>query len=655
MEIQLIQDLIIIFGLSVIVIYLFEKIKIPQIVGFLVTGAIVGPHFLGLISKHSNVDMLAEIGIILILFSVGIDFSLKKLLDNLRNFLVGGSLQFGLTVIAILFLFRYLGYEFNSALYIGFCIAITATAIMLKILDAHSALDTPHGKTSLTVSLFQDLATVAIFLVAPLLIGESADIGSDLLFMALKIIGIIIFMYISIKFIMPTLIYQIAKTRIKELFVIVILLICVIIVWLATLIGISVALGAFLAGLIISETDYSFEAHSFVEPFRDVFASFFFVSIGMMLNISFLTNNIVQILSLLLVIFVIKAVIMIIAALASGNTIRVATISSFLIFPLGEFNIVLAVFGLSIGLIDNHFYQLFLSITVLSIISAPFLYEIGLKIGGYLSKFSPANIPEVNLDEYNLNDHLVIIGYGVNGRNLARAAQATKLNYIIIEMNPQTVMQEKAKGELIIYGDATKQGILDTASISTSRICVIAISDATAVRMITYKVKQVNPNIYLIVRTRYIQEVDELYRLGADEVIPEEFETSVEIFTRVLTRYLIPRDEIKKFVNEIRSEGYKMLRGVYSKPQYSDLKHHIPDLEMASFRVKLHCTFIGYTLADLRLREKYNVTLLAIKRGDEILGNPGGDSKILEDDIIIVFGKHKDLVILEDLFNPVEE
>jgi CPA2 family monovalent cation:H+ antiporter-2 len=244
-----------------------------------------------------------------------------------------------------------------------------------------------------------------------------------------------------------------------------------------------------------------------------------------------------------------------------------------------------------------------------------------------------------------LADHLIIVGYGLNGRNLATAAKAAKIPYVILEMNPETVRSEKKKGELIMYGDATHEAVLDHAGIEEARVMVVAISDPTATRRITSVARRLNPKIHIIARTRFLIETTPLYEVGANEVIAEEYETSVEIFARVLAKYLIPKEEIDRFTAETRKGGYEMLRKPAQDPaSLADLKLNYPDLEITSVRVNEKAPIVGRSLAELQLRSKYGVNLLAIRRGPKILANPDGQTQILGDDILILLGSPVSLV-----------
>jgi CPA2 family monovalent cation:H+ antiporter-2 len=238
---------------------------------------------------------------------------------------------------------------------------------------------------------------------------------------------------------------------------------------------------------------------------------------------------------------------------------------------------------------------------------------------------------------------MIIVGFGLNGRNLTKAAAIAGLEYIVLEMNPITVKNEKQKGEPIYFGDASNEAILEFASVKKAKILVIAISDPTSTRAIIAQAKNINPDLYIIARTRFVQEVQALYTLGADEVIPEEFETSIEIFTRVLTKYLLPRQEIERLVNEIRSDGYDMLRSISRRTSYTDIAEHIPHFDVCSIRITDKHHFIGKSLNELKIRNRYELTVLAVKRGTEYIANPQADLVISQDDILITWGERKQI------------
>jgi CPA2 family monovalent cation:H+ antiporter-2 len=660
MEIPLLKDIVIIFGVSIGVIFICHRIRVSVIVGFLLTGILVGPHGLGLVKAVHEVEILAEIGVVVLLFTIGMEFSLKNLLQIKKSVLMGGTLQVLLTLLATFVIARQIGQHFGESIFIGFLISLSSTAIVLKLLQEKAEVDSPHGCTTLGILIFQDVIIVPMILVTPLLAGTTGDLGNSLLVLVAKGIGIIILVIVSAKWIVPQVLYQIARTRNRDLFLLSVVVICLTVAWITSSVGLSLALGAFLAGLIISESEYSHQALGNILPFRDVFTSFFFVSIGMLLNVGFLFQHPTLIAIISLGVLALKSIIAGFVTVLLGFPLRIAILVGFALSQVGEFSFILSRTGIEHGLLAGNIYQIFLSVSVLTMSATPFIITLAPRLSDIILRLSLPKrlvsgfypVSEVKVD--SKKDHLMIIGFGVNGRNLARAARVGGIPYIIIEMNPETVRSEKVKGEPIYYGDATQEAVLQHANIKDARIVVVAINDPTATRRIAEIVRRLNPKVHLIVRTRYLQEMKPLYKLGADEVIPEEFETSVEIFTRVLTKYLIPRDEIERFVAEVRSDGYEMFRGLSKdSASFSDLTLRLPDVEISMLRVGAKSSLAGKSLAQIELRKRYGVTVLAIRRDSQILSNPHEDMQLCANDVLFLLGPPEKIARVMTLFhNP---
>ena len=662
MEIPLLKDIVIIFGVSIVVIFICHRIRVPVIVGFLLTGILAGPHGLGLVKAVHEVEILAEVGIVLLLFTIGMEFSLKNLLQIKKSVLMGGSLQVLLTLLATFVIVRQLGQPIGKSIFIGFLISLSSTAIVLKLIQERAEVDSPHGRTTLGILIFQDVIIVPMILVTPLLAGATGNLGESLLVLVAKGIGIIILVIVGAKWIVPQALYQIARTRNRELFLLSVVAICLGVAWITSSVGLSLALGAFLAGLIISESEYSHQALGNILPFRDVFTSFFFVSIGMLLDVGFLFQQPALIAIISSGILALKTIIAGFVTVLLGFPLRIAILVGLALSQVGEFSFILSGTGIECGLLAGNIYQIFLSVSVLTMAATPFIIALAPRTADLVLRLPmPRRLksglyPVQTIKETGKQDHLIIIGFGVNGRNLARAAKVGGIPYVIIEMNPETVRSEQAKGEPIYYGDATHEAVLQHADIKEARIVVVAINDPTATRRITEIVRRRNPKVRLIIRTRYLQEMKPLYELGADEVIPEEFETSVEIFTRVLAKYLVPREEIERFVAEVRSDGYEMLRSLSRESaSFSDLRLQLPDVEISTLRVGVRSALAGKSLAQIELRKRYGVTVLAIRRDSQILSNPHGEMQLCANDELFVLGRPDRIAEVTGLFHNPEE
>jgi len=330
---------------------------------------------------------------------------------------------------------------------------------------------------------------------------------------------------------------------------------------------------------------------------------------------------------------------------------------------VGEFSFILFMRGAEVGLLGSRFYQLFLDVSVLTMGVTPFMIALAPRIADAIMRLPLPRKVKAGFSERalaasreRLRDHLVIVGYGFNGRNLASAAKMARIPYVVIEMNPQTVRKERKKGEPVHYGDASQQAVLESADIRNARVVVVVISDPVACRRITSTVRKENPKAHIIVRTRFLSEMQSLYDLGANQVVPEEFETSVEILSRVLGRYLVPRDEIEMFVAQARAGGYRMFRSPSTDRACGiDLKAQLPDMDVGTVRVNERSVAAGKSLGEIELRRKYGATLLAISREGAVLSNPDGDTTIRPHDVLLILAHPDSLSKVSRLLTAQDE
>jgi len=549
----LINDILIIFGISAVSLFLCSLLKIPSIIGLLFAGLIAGTNGFGWISNSTSIQAFADIGIILLLFTIGVQFSLKEMLENKKSAILGGILQVGLPILASFLIAKQMGLSVESSIFIGFIISLSSTAIVFNILQKNYSVNSPHGKITLGILIFQDIVVVLMLLFTPLLAGGTQNILNSFLIFLIKGLLILILVFAGSKWIVPAVLFQVTKTKSKELFLLSVVLLCFAVAWLTSSIGLSVSLGAFLAGLIISESIYGDEALAGITPFRDIFASFFFISIGMLLDIQVAIQHPWIILLATLGVLTLKSFIAGITTLIIGFPLRSAILVGFSLSQIGEFSFILAMVGVANGLLTNDFYQIFLAVSILTMAVTPVMMSLSSKLA---DKF-PQLKHEI-IKKENKKNHLVVIGYGFNGRNLIKAAKLAKIPYSILEINSETVCSEKKKREPIYYGDATKENVLESLNIKEAKVIVIAISDSVATRRIVHLVRKLNPKAYIVARTLYIKEMDTLLKLGADVVIPEEFETSIEIFNRVMSKFSISKSKIDKFISKTRLDNYRV-------------------------------------------------------------------------------------------------
>lgn len=660
MEVGFLKTLVIIFGVSASVIFLLHKLRVPSIVGFLMAGVLLGPHGFGLVQDIHEVELLAEIGVILLLFTIGLEISLKNL-QRIRSAVLGGGLSQVLLTFALTAAITYPFFQkWNASVFAGFLVALSSTAIVMKMLFDRGEIDSPHGRLGIAILVFQDLCVVPLMLLIPILAGAK---GSSLelfwtLFKSAAIIFVVIF---GARSLVPYLLHQIVHTRSRELFVITIILLCLGTALFTSWLGLSLALGAFLAGLIISESEYAYQAISDILPFKDSFNGLFFISIGMLMNLTFLQHNTIWILMGVVFILFLKTFTGFLSVHLMGHPVRVSLQTGLHLAQIGEFSFILALVGKSAGLISENHYQIFLSTSVITMILTPLLIQASPTLSAWMSSKKLLDRldrmrkrAEKEILYSGRKDHVIIIGFGLNGRNLAEVLRETSIPYVVLDLNNETVREMRKKGEPIFYGDGTSPEILHKLGLATARMLVVVISDPASTRRIVQLARKENPRIYIIVRTRYTAEVEDLLQLGANEVIPEEFETSIEIFAKVLHRYQVPRNLINDQIERIRSGSYETLRRVElpvkSLPEKCEI---ITDIETETYLIGERTPAAGHSIRDLRIRSKTGATVIAVRRNGEILPSPDPGFTFQTGDVLYLIGeREKVLKAIELLESP---
>lgn len=641
-EFLVIQDIVIILLVSLPIIFLFRKLNLPSLVGFLLAGMIIGPFGFKLIKAVDEIEVMAEIGVILLMFTIGLEVSFSQI-NRIKKFLLtAGGLQFFITSIIGFLIFYISGLPVNQSIFLGFLLALSSTVIIMKLLSDRNELESPHGKISVSISLFQDLMIVPLFLILPIL---SSDKDINTLNALIKIsiaLGVTATLIITAKYFMPPIVHQIARLRMREAFTVGVILLILGTAYITHLAGLSFAIGAFIAGLILAESDYNHQILAEILPLRDAFNSIFFVSVGLLLNIQFVFHNPLLISGITISSFLFKAIIIILIVLALKYPLRIAILCGIGLGQIGEFSFVLAQAGTKFNLISNDVYNSFLASSIFTMILTPILFQLEPWITKQTIRLkSDVDEEEAKLAQ-KLSAHVIIAGYGLNGKNLARVLRETGIQYIVIELNPDTVRQEKQNGELIMYGDISREDILKIAGVERANVIVYAISDPLITRMSLKVAKTINPHIYALVRTRYINEVDELKKLGADEVIPEEFETALQIFRKVLEKYHIPLNVIMQQVTLLRQESYSLLRKEgMDISAFTHLDEILAQGLTETFFVNEDCPFINKTLAEINLRAQTDATIIAIVRNGQMISNPSGKDVLLAGDTIILYGTHK--------------
>ncbi|MHB8765618.1 MAG: cation:proton antiporter domain-containing protein [Deferrisomatales bacterium] len=659
-EFPLLTDLLLLLSLSVAIVIAFHRLGLPPVIGFLLTGVVCGPHGLGFVSETHEVEVLAELGVVLLLFTVGIELSLEKLV-RLRWFLViGGGLQVGLTLGVSALLANLAGVAWPEAVFLGMLVSLSSTAIVIRIVADRGEIDTPYGRASVAVLIFQDLCIVPMVLLTPFLAGKGGG-PAAIAWVALKALAFVAGAVLAARYLVPWIFQLAVRTRRREVFVLTVALLCLGAAWASAQVGLSLALGAFIAGLILSESEYGMQALGDVLPFREVFNSLFFISVGLLLDVRTVWSSPGWVLGSVAAVVVLKAVITGGATLVLGYPLRVAAATGLALAQIGEFSFVLSRSGIEAGLLGAGFEQLFLAAAVITMALTPGLHAAGLWVQGRSGRLAAWRLPLFRAEAAptevaeGVRDHVVVVGYGVNGRNLTRVLSSVEIPYVAIEMNPHTVREESAKGVPILYGDATAPETLGHAGIHRARALVVAISDAAATRRVVALGRRLSSTVHIVARTRYVEEVRPILALGAEEVIPEEFETSVEIFSRVLSKYLVPRDVVDRCVREVRKGAYEMLRADARADDVQGIQRFLSDVAFEVFQVAGGSPLAGKTLAESRIRTLTGATVVAVQRPSGAqMPNPAADEVFDEGELVVVLGSPEQLALAAPLFRALD-
>ncbi|HJK13529.1 MAG TPA: cation:proton antiporter [Methanocorpusculum sp.] len=670
-ETELIMSVVIVLACAIAILFVGRRLRMPFIIGYFITGIVVGPAGLGLVTEE-QVSLLAELGVILLMFTIGLEMSLKSLLSMKRIVLIGGTLQLVVTTVAVWAVMVAVGFASNVALFIGFLVAHSSTAVIMNLYQNSGEIDTQHGKIALGLLIFQDLNVIPMMLMVPILAGTSGtDLVGELISFVVGMVVLVIVLAAAI-FLVPRFLTRIALTRSKELFIISIVVICFGIAWMMSLSGVSLALGAFLAGIAISESDYSHEAIGQILPFRDLLTSFFFVSIGMMLNLVYVWDHLILIIAIAAVLLLGKTLINFVSVKAIGIASGAALLSAIGLSQVGEFSFILGSIGLEAGILTQDVYQVFLAITIVTMAVTPFAVNAGPAIAKKLikPKVPGENIfgNDVSPCEVHPKEHVIIVGYGLAGQYVAKALKRVDLPYIILELNAETVNREKKQGERIVYGDATRESLLEYAGLMKARTIVITIPDTEAVKTIISTARRMNPRINIITRSRFLADSEELYRLGADEIIVDEREAAIQIFRRILANEQVPQQDLDQYVKQIRNDLYDRYIETKEVPDAREaakngwfetirLRAKSMDDKTAAARASVeqihvckNCEVAGKRLSEIHLRANYGVSVIAVRRDGDAVVAPDGNTVLEEGDTAVVIGERAAITEILPLF-----
>ncbi|MCS7066164.1 MAG: cation:proton antiporter [Fimbriimonadales bacterium] len=554
----LVETILLVIGVSILVVALFQRLRVPAVVGFILTGVLIGPHGLGWVKEAEAIRLLAEIGVVLLLFSLGVELSIERLMQLRHYVLRAGLAQVFVTVVLCMVGAVLLGYSLAQALALGMIISLSSTAVGVKLLKQREELDSTHGRMALGVLLLQDVMAPLFIAMLPFLakagtLSATAVAGR----MALTLLGVAAVYFVARGLVPLTLRWLMASDT-REVPVLGSLFIALLMGFITQRLGLSPALGAFVAGIIISETPYSHQITANIVPFRDSFLALFFISVGLLVDLTYLFSVWWQVLSWTMLLLALKWAIVVAVAYLSRRPLRVGLIAGAVLANIGEFSFVLM--GQSRGLLPDDLLQGLVAGTSLSILLTPILlaatYRFTLYATGHLEM-----IERVGHQRHAvLHDHVIIVGYGLNGRNLAHVLRELGVPFVVVELNGALVREAQKQGIPVVYGDAANPEILKAAGILRARAVVLAMSDPISTRYTVRTVRELNPTVYVVARTRYLAEIEPLYAAGATDVIPEEFEAFVEIADRVLQMLGVDESARQQMIHACRARHYKMLQ-----------------------------------------------------------------------------------------------
>ncbi|MCK4536216.1 MAG: cation:proton antiporter [Desulfuromonadales bacterium] len=644
-DLTLLQDILILICLALANAYLFSWLRQSPIVGYLVTGLVVGPYGFHLIGAVHEVEMVAEIGVILLLFTIGLEFSYSRIFRLKTLLLRSGSIQVTTTGLIVFACSWLMGMNLPAAASLGMAMALSSTAIVLKLLLESGEVDSAHGRISLSILLFQDLCVIFFLVSLPLLGPRSHEFSAWTFVRAgLIMVGI----YVFARHLLKPFLRGILRTRSPELFRLTILALVLGTAWATALAGLSLALGAFLAGLALAESDSSHQVLADIIPFRDVFLAVFFISIGMLINIRVLTDMWPFVLAGLLLLSLIKVAAGTLAAMAVRYPLRTALTSGLMIFQVGEFSFILLKQALSVGAMPEETYHLALSVVALSMMFTPLIFghshAIASRIAGWLRRSDEYETSEDKERTGNLEGHVVIAGYGLSGRNVAHTLRKMHLPYIHVEINGEAVHLARQSGDIIIHGDTTAPAVLEGAGIKKASALVLAINDPSALARVIPTARELNPDIYILARTRFVANIEYLQKLGADEIITDEFGAGLELATFLLRKFHISEGRILKILSTLREEHLQ--RYQQRDLQTRNLAGYLSVLDGGEIEIQAvpdDSPCLGKSLAELNFRVVTGASVMGVVRHERVIYSPSAELRLEAGDTLMLLGEDQDI------------
>jgi CPA2 family monovalent cation:H+ antiporter-2 len=658
--VDLIGRLVVLLAVASAVLLLFTRLRLPTVVGYLFAGVLLGPNVLALISTSDAVSTLAEIGVLLLMFTLGLEFDTHGFRRYRRVVLGGGALQVGLTILFAIGVGTLFGWPLRTALFLGCIVALSSTAVVLKSLQQQGLTDTMPGRLTIGILIFQDLSVVPMMILLPIT-GDSAwDIAARLGAAAARAALLLAITILLSRYIMPRALHLIASGRSQELFLVSTLTICFGVGWLSHLLGVSYALGAFLAGLILGGSEYAHQMTADIKPFREVLAGVFFISMGMLLDPVNVARNWPAVFVLLVIILLVKTAVTAAAVGGFGYPAPVAIQVGINLAQIGEFSFLIALLGVQSGLISQEFYQVAIGAAVISMILAPLLTRASSRLASVAARMTDgmlplyrrsAALPEASPGpEPPPSDHIVILGYGTVGRTLGEVLTTNGVPFVALEIDPDLVREARRAGHPVRYGDASSEALMRRAGVDRARMLCVTLPDHVMERAVIRLARRVGPGLYILARGRRGAEDEDLYHDGADEVIHETFEVGIEFLARILRRLNFPKQAVERQIGRLRSGRYEIFRRTDFAPQaLGEVARTLDTMRVEFLEIPPGSRLAGKSLKDAGIREATGALVLAVVRDGHSIPSPDAWFVLQEKDTILVAGAAEQVAAVENL------
>ncbi len=635
-------ELLAILSSAVLIVWLFRRLQLPAILAYLVAGVLVGEHGLALAQEHVDYDHFAELGIVFLLFTLGLEFSLPKLVAMRHLVVTVGSLQVGISLVIFMLVAMLLGQSFAAAITIGGILALSSTAIVIRQLSESGGMKKKSGQLSVAVLLFQDVAVVPLLIVIPLLAqGGDSSFLLALLFALVKGVFVVSLLLLAGKWVLPRLFNLVAQVRTDELFVLTTLLVTLVASALTQWFGLSMALGAFLAGMMLGESQYKHQLEADIRPYRDILLGLFFVTVGMKLNIGVVFSSPLLIIALLVCFMVVKVLVVVLLAKRAGESPKDAWAAGIMLAQMGEFGFVLIALASQVEILPETTASILLGTGVLSMAITPYMISHARTWALWLSreKQLDTNTLEQLPNNTTLSDHVIICGFGRIGQTVSRFLKQESIDFVAIDIDPLRTTKAREAGENVLFGSSRQAELLHAAHLSKAKLVVIAFGEDKQSLDVIQKVRSLAPDVPILVRTRNDDQLDELHAAGANEVVPESLEGSLMLVSQVLSLTGVPFSRIVRRVQKERKNHYNHLHGFF-QGEHTDMSPEAIDrIEFAHAIILSEQSFAnGHSIGSLKLDER-RVVVVALRR-DEIETEEPDISIILQpQDTLIVRGK----------------